>query len=72
MAGDWPDLRERLTNLGAIAEVVEAAPLDPDTRRLTLTRIARDATEAAELALGLAAQTSNGGDDWWHKDAQTW
>jgi hypothetical protein len=51
----WADLRERLTNLGGIADVLAVAELDAATRRLSLLRVARDCEEAAREARLLAA-----------------
>jgi hypothetical protein len=54
MADTRPDLLDRLTNLGGIADVLAVSELDGPTRRLSLLQVARDCEEAASAARLLA------------------
>jgi hypothetical protein len=53
MRAKWSDLRELMAGLGALSAIVHELPADAVTYRLALSKVARDAQLAANMAVAL-------------------
>ncbi|MGW8569753.1 hypothetical protein [Streptomyces niveus] len=67
---DWLALLDHIVSLATMAAVLEHTPLPPETRLVSLERLAVDAAETTKIAELIAAREKEGDQPWSYAPTQ--